>query len=103
MELQVKFDPYSAADRDRVRHILDTFPSTRAKPPKENSATEAVLGILERHGDEARHSVIRREMNAMGHRGWLTAKRHLLKAGKIEKRGRGLYGVVKSHKRNQGD
>src|SRR5262245_4926820 len=93
MEITVTFDPYSAADRDRVRQMLDSFPTTRAKPPQQTSATEAVLDILRKHNGEARHSVIRREMKARGFPGWLTAKRHLLKAGLIEKRTRGLYAI----------
>src|SRR5262245_58684877 len=95
MEIQVKFDPYSAADRDRVRLILDSFPTARAKPVREDSATDAVIAILERHGGQARHAIIRNEMKTQGFPGWQTPKLRLLRAGKIDKLSRGLYGIAK--------
>ena len=95
MEIQIKFDPYSAADRERVRLILDGFPTARVQPVREDSATDAVIAILERHGGQARHAVIRKEMKAQGFPGWQTPKNRLLKAGKIKKLSRGLYAIVK--------
>jgi hypothetical protein len=96
VKIQIKFDPNSRADRDRVRAILDSLPATNAAPPREDKATEAVLDIMRRHGGEARHGVIQQEMRANDFPGWLTPKRHLIKTGRIKQRGRGLYYIVVS-------
>ncbi len=97
MELQLKFDPYSAADRDRVRKVLDTlgaFPTARAPALSAAAADAAVLEILAAHGGEARHNVLSKGMKAKGFRGWLNSRYRLIKAKKIVQVGRGLYRVV---------
>jgi hypothetical protein len=95
MEIHIKFDPYSAADRDRVHRFLDTLPTAGAKPPKEDDETEAAMDIFNKHGGEVQHHVIRDAMKAKGYRGWQTARRRLTKAGKIKKVAYGRYRLVK--------